>query len=98
MSALTFWLVFLYYHQIFLQKREKAVNAVIVGGMSEVWKEDAFAYCMSEVPLERRNWNQIDSRFRIWANGLNIFKDFQGFDETVSDDTDEFLELKIEKA
>jgi len=77
------------------EKREKAVKAVIVGRMSEVWKEDTVSYGMDEDPLERHNWNQIDSRFRLWGgSGKNILDDVKNLGQSAMADADDFLESK----
>jgi len=76
------------------ERRERAVKAVIVGRMSEVWKEDTVSYGMDEGPLERHNWNQINSRFRLWGSGNNILEDVKNMGQSAMADADDFLESK----
>ena len=62
-----------------LAKRERAVKSVFMGRISEVWKEDEFGYGMmdntkeeEEDPLfKKKNWNKIDSGFRLWGGSVN---------------------------
>jgi len=75
------------------EKRERAVKAVIVGRMSEVWKEDRVGYGMDEGPLEQKNWNQIDSRFPLWG-AANILDDVKNLGQPAPEDVDQFLESK----
>jgi len=60
-------------------KLEKDIKAVIVGRMSEVWKEDIF---------EQKNWNRIDSGFRFWGSIGSESND------NTSTDSDDFLDSK----
>ena len=66
-----------------LHKREMAVKGIFMGRLSEAWKEDEQGYGMnakkrpsarrnndSVDPLfQKKNWNQIDSGFRLWGGG-----------------------------
>lgn len=56
------------------EKRKKAVGAVLIGRVSEVWKEDESWYGMSDEVkdelFEKHGWNKVDSGFRLWGGGL----------------------------
>lgn len=56
-----------------LKGRERAVRAILVGRTSEVWKVDEKGYGMDKGVVDplfkRKNWNQIDSGFRLWGGG-----------------------------
>jgi pentatricopeptide repeat protein len=82
-----------------LYKREIAVKGVFMGRISEVWKEDEKKYGMKSNseneekkldPLfQRKNWNKIDSGFRLWGGG-----NFEGKSTKSKSEVDEFLESK----
>jgi hypothetical protein len=57
-----------------LKKREMAVKGIFMGRISEAWKEDETRYGLGTEktidPLfKKKNWNQIDSGFRLWGGG-----------------------------
>lgn len=58
-----------------LKQRKQSVRAVLVGRVSEVWKENEKFYGMSEDVedelFRRKGWNKVDSGFRLWGGGLN---------------------------
>ena len=60
------------------EKRKKAVRAVMVGRVSEVWKENEKWYGMAgsdddveDELFKRKGWNKVDSGFRLWGPGLD---------------------------
>jgi hypothetical protein len=85
-----------------LQKREMAVKGVFMGRISEAWKENEGKYGMRTSskrvaedvvdPLfEKKNWNKIDSGFRLWGRGGGSSTENA---KTKKNDVDEFLESK----
>jgi hypothetical protein len=76
------------------EKRKRAVRAVMVCRMSEVWKEDEDWYGMKksaedevEDPLfMRHGWNKVDSSFSLWGR-------LQGASNQ-QNDPDQFLQKK----
>ena len=58
----------LHWSEGYLRRRERTVKTVFAGRMSEMWKE-AKDY---EDPLfKKKNWNKIDSGFRLWGSGTS---------------------------
>jgi len=61
------------------EKRKRAVRAVMIGRMSEVWKTDEDEYGMistassatdtEDALFKRKGWNKVDSGFRLWGGG-----------------------------
>ncbi len=83
-----------------LYKRQMVVKGVFMGRLSEVWKEDELKYGMKSDtqknivrdPLfEKKNWNQIDSGFRLWG-GARSFQEVEP--KRSKKKVDEFLESK----
>lgn len=69
----------------YLSRRERTVNSVFKGRMKKDWADD-----VSQDPLfKKKNWNTIDSGFRLWG-GVGS----QKRSSTSSSSTDEFLESK----
>lgn len=67
----------------YLRRRQRTVRAVFQGRMSEQWKENE-----EEDPLfKKKNWNAIDSGFRLWGGPRPENK-------KKSKKIDEFLESK----
>jgi len=65
-----------------LQRRERAVKTVFMGRMGEKWKE-----IEEEDPLfKKKNWNKIDSGFRLWGGGPDK--------QSAKKSADQFLESK----
>lgn len=66
-----------------LEQRKRVVRGVMVGRMSEVWKNDEVGYGMRSTSardakeslidglFERKGWNKVDSGFRLWGGGKN---------------------------
>ena len=56
-----------------MKGRERAVKGILIGRTSEVWKLNEERYGMNENVVDplfkRKNWNQIDSGFRLWGGG-----------------------------
>lgn len=80
-----------------LLKREVAVKGVFMGRISEVWKEDEQKYGMRDdtIPkdplFEKKNWNQIDSGFRLWGGSSGSLP---AGSKRKKPDIDDFLESK----
>ena len=61
------------------EKRKQAVGAVLIGRVSEVWKENEAWYGMSssveqeeeDELFKKKGWNKVDSGFRLWGGGIN---------------------------
>lgn len=59
------------------EKRKQSVGAVLIGRVSEVWKENESWYGMASADEEvedelfkKKGWNKVDSGFRLWGGGL----------------------------
>jgi hypothetical protein len=83
------------------EKRKQSVGAVLVGRVSEVWKENESWYGMSSGPEEeeedelfkKKGWNKVDSGFRLWGGGLDEVAT-RSTDPEPEDVVDEFLASK----
>lgn len=84
-----------------LEKRKQAVRAVLVGRVSEVWKENEAWYGMSSPAkqeeedelFKKKGWNKVDSGFRLWGGGRNEFAR-RKIEPESEDVVDEFLASK----
>ena len=65
----------------YLRRRERTVGAVFAGRISEAWKESN----EEDDLFKKKNWNSIDSGFRLWGGMPDRKKKKKG---------DEFLESK----
>jgi len=77
------------------ERRERAIQAVLVGRISEVWKEDEVRYGMSDPLFEKKNWNTIDSGFRLWGSGKEAVPNRNPKPKSRSSVSDRLLESKI---
>ena len=50
----------------YLRRRERTVKAIFRGRMSEAWNEDEVV----DPLFRKKNWNTIDSGFRLWGGGI----------------------------
>ena len=85
------------------EQRKQVVRAVMIGRMSEIWKENEEYFGMSlekqqkeDTLFKKKGWNKVDSGFRLWGGG-NEFDDaaspfFAPNDE--GQEVDEFLASK----
>jgi len=59
------------------EKRRQSVGAVLIGRVSEVWKENESWYGMGPAEevedelFKKKGWNKVDSGFRLWGGGLD---------------------------
>jgi hypothetical protein len=65
----------------YLRRRERTVKAVFRGRMSEAWKDEEM-----DPLFAKKNWNTIDSGFRLWGDRSERQKP--------TPTADEFLESK----
>eukprot|EP00978_Attheya_sp_CCMP212_P025502 scaffold82154_cov54-Attheya_sp.AAC.4 len=78
------------------ETRNRAVRGVLVGRMSEVWKENADDYGMGlsndneeDQLFKKKGWNKVDSGFRLWGGGNDVNKQSRK-----SEAVDDFLKSK----
>jgi hypothetical protein len=78
------------------ETRNRAVRGVLVGRMSEVWKENADDYGMGfsndneeDQLFKKKGWNKVDSGFRLWGGGNAVDKQSRK-----SEAVDDFLKSK----
>ena len=72
----------------YLSRRERTVNSVFKGRMKKDWSDD-----VSQDPLfKKKNWNTIDSGFRLWGGG-GVGSQKRS-SKSSSSTPDEFLESK----
>jgi hypothetical protein len=61
------------------EKRKQGVGAVMIGRVSEVWKENERWYGMASADeqemedelFKKKGWNKVDSGFRLWGGGID---------------------------
>jgi hypothetical protein len=60
------------------ERRKQSARAVLIGTVSEVWKENEKWSGMAATDdgvedklFRKKGWNKVDSGFRLWGGGLN---------------------------
>lgn len=58
------------------ERRKQSVRAVLIGRVSEVWKENEKGFGMAasaddveDELFRKKGWNRIDSGFQLWGGG-----------------------------
>jgi hypothetical protein len=58
------------------ERRKQSVRAVLIGRVSEVWKENEKWFGMAAATddvddelFRKKGWNKVDSGFRLWGGG-----------------------------
>jgi hypothetical protein len=83
-----------------LETRNRAVRGVLVGRMSEVWKENEDVYGMGlsndneeDQLFKKKGWNKVDSGFRLWGRGNGEDKQYRK-SRPSAEAVDDFLKSK----
>mmetsp|Transcript_16042 Transcript_16042/g.19516 ORF Transcript_16042/g.19516 Transcript_16042/m.19516 type:complete len:934 (+) Transcript_16042:270-3071(+) len=50
-----------------LESRKTLVRDVVIGRVSEVWKDDSRLFKDNDELFEKKGWNKVDSGFRLWG-------------------------------
>jgi hypothetical protein len=80
-----------------LEQRKQNVRAIMIGRISEVWKENEEYYGLDLEPendlFRKKGWNKVDSGFRLWGGGNPLFRSEQKQSEAEIS-VDDFLASK----